>query len=245
MPLLLEAPQIATIPAEEAEISPPPTARVQVQWRKMAAVLRVAIVSLVAFLVVGNLLILGVSAVVKSAASGQELELAGVPNLHRVDDTVWRGAAPSPEGYESLADAGMRTVVDLRAEEDLDVDLDVLADLGIEWVHIPIRDGQAPSQDEVDEFLTAVDGANGPVYVHCGAGVGRTGTMAAAYLTATGQASGLSALRRNLSVGPPSLEQIAFAAGLEGARIERPNAAVVAFSRVLDAPRRLWSRYGL
>jgi protein-tyrosine phosphatase len=195
--------------------------------------------------VVGNLLILGVSAVVKSAAGANELELVGVPNLHAVDDTVWRGAAPSPEGYESLAGAGIRTVVDLRAEEDLDIDAEQLDDLGIEWIHIPIRDGQSPSQSEVDRFLIAVDGANGPVYVHCGAGVGRTGTMAAAYLTATGQASGMSALRRNLSVGPPSLEQMAFAVGLEGAHIERPNMAVVAFSRVLDAPRRLWSRYGL
>jgi protein-tyrosine phosphatase len=245
MPLLLEAPQNDIIPAEDPAISAPPEAHVQLPWRKMAAVLRVVVVSFVAFLVVGNLLILGVSAVVRSAAGADELQLAGVPNLHRVDDQVWRGAAPSVEGYESLADAGIRTVVDLRAEEDLDVDADHLEDLGIEWVHIPIRDGQSPTQDEVDRFLAAVDDAGGPVYVHCGAGVGRTGTMAAAYLTATGQASGLSALRRNLSVGPPSLEQMAFAVGLEGTRIERPNAAVVAFSRVLDAPRRLWSRYGI
>ncbi|WP_406215152.1 hypothetical protein [Streptomyces canus] len=44
------------------------------------------------------------------------------------------------------------------------------------------------------------------MFVHCGAGVGRTGTMAAAYLVKTGEQS--SAVRRNLAVGPPSIEQI-------------------------------------
>ena len=36
--------------------------------------------------------------------------------------------------------------------------------------------------------------------------------MAAAYLVATGQRSGGSALIANLSVGPPSLEQVLYAA---------------------------------
>jgi hypothetical protein len=53
-------------------------------------------------------------------------------------------------------------------------------------------------------------------------------------------ASPVDALRDNLQVGPPSLEQIAFVARLtEGPR--RPPGVVVAVSRVLDAPRRLWT----
>ncbi len=66
--------------------------------------------------------------------------------------------------------------------------------------------------------------------------------MAAAYLVATGQAGPSEALRRNLAVGPPSLEQVAFVAELAGSRTKKPASALVAFSRALDAPRRIWSR---
>jgi protein-tyrosine phosphatase len=240
MPLLLEAPE----PALAAQVSGGTVPRVQVPWRKMGAVLRTAVLTFVAFLVIGNLLIIAASAVARTAAPDSDFALPGVPNLHPVDDHVWRGAAPDEAGYRSLADAGVTTVVDLRAEDDVSVDEGRLQRLGLEWIHLPVRDGQVPTQHEVDRFLAAVRGAEGRVFVHCGAGVGRTGAMAAAYLTATGQASGMSALGRNLTVGPPSLEQIAFAASLRGSHIDHPNVAVTAFSRVLDAPRRLWSRYG-
>jgi protein-tyrosine phosphatase len=135
--------------------------------------------------------------------------------------------------------------VDLRAEEDLHVDEAYLASLGLRYVPVPVRDGQAPSSEEVDRFLQAVRETDGITFVHCGAGVGRTGTMAASYLVATGQATSKQALQRNLAVGPPSLEQVAFVAELDGSDVSRPSGALVAVSRVLDAPRRLWSRYGL
>ena len=82
------------------------------------------------------------------------------------------------------------------------------------------------------------------MFLHCGAGVGRTGSVAAAYLVATGQASGVRATLRNLSVGPPSLEQIAFTARLRGDVGQHANGLVVATSRMLDAPRRIWTRLG-
>lgn len=168
--------------------------------------------------------------------------LAGIENLERVDERVWRGAAPTPEGYAGLAERGVSTVVDLRAEDGAAAEGDYVELLGMHYVHIPVRDGQAPTQREVGRFLAAVRSRGGTVFVHCGAGVGRTGTMAAAYLVATGQADAEEALRRNLAVGPPSLEQVSFVSSLELDDVDRPNAAVVALSRVLDAPRRLWAR---
>lgn len=111
-------------------------------------------------------------------------------------------------------------------------------------VRIPMRDGQVPSADEVATFLAATEGSAGTVFVHCGAGVGRTGAMVGAYEVNTGELSGSTALRRNLAIGPPSLEQIAYVASMGSGLPDKPGAMVTAVSRVLDAPRRLWSRYG-
>jgi protein-tyrosine phosphatase len=110
-------------------------------------------------------------------------------------------------------------------------------------VRIPVRDGQIPSRAEVDEFLRVVQESPGRVLVHCGAGVGRTGTMVAAYRSAVGMGNGTDAMRQNLAVGPPSLEQLVFASRIDGGT-SRPPVAVVVTSRLLDAPRRMWSRWG-
>ena len=131
-------------------------------------------------------------------------------------------------------------MVDLRAEEDVEVDDALLGRLGITRVHLPLRDGQSPTRAQVQRFLEAVDESDGRVYVHCGAGVGRTGTMAAAYLVTQGLATPSAAVQRNLSVGPPSLEQLAFSAGLGAPELRRPPSVLVALSRVVDAPRRIW-----
>src|SRR5687768_15071146 len=105
---------------------------------------------------------------------------------------------------------------------------------------MPIGDGQAPTPAFVSRFLEIIAESEGRVYVHCGAGVGRTGTVAAAYLVQKDGASSAEALRRNLAVGPPSLEQLAFASRLRQGEISKTPAPIVAVSRVLDAPRRFW-----
>jgi protein-tyrosine phosphatase len=213
-------------------------------WRKIARMVRLALVALVLFLVVGNLVITSAWQIVSRRAELVTPDVSGIKNLSVVDDRVWRSAAPGKASYDDLAAAGVTTIVDLRAEENLHDDVDALEDLGITWIHMPIRDGQIPSSRQVSTFLAAVEGSDGVTLVHCGAGVGRTGAMAAAYRVASGRTSGFEAMGANLAVGPPSLEQLTFAATLDSG-VRRPPAMVVAASRLLDAPRRLWSRYGL
>ncbi len=195
-----------------------------------------------AFLVLGNLAIAAASWWAQGTMSAVPIDnVAGISNLTAVDGHLWRGGAPSEEGYRNLAAAGVTTVVDLRAEDGLGADARLVSELGMQLVSIPIRDGQAPSSDKVAQFLAATQEAGGTVFVHCGAGVGRTGTMVGAYLVDQG-GLGTAALRRNLAVGPPSLEQLAFVFGLDQGDVDRPNPLLTAVSRVLDAPRRIWTR---
>ncbi|HEX7166858.1 MAG TPA: dual specificity protein phosphatase family protein [Acidimicrobiales bacterium] len=194
----------------------------------------------VGFLVVGNLLILGAHLwLQRNASAGPDVP---INNFAVVDDRLWRGAAPQDTGYRALADNGVTTVIDLRAEDDIKVDEVKLRDMGITRFHLPQRDGQAPTPDMVERFLRIVESSPGRVYVHCGAGVGRTGTMAAAYLVEADGLSSVEAVKRNLAVGPPSLEQIAFASRLKpgSTTVTKAPVPVVAISRVLDAPRRFW-----
>lgn len=221
-----------SIPA--AEIAP------RISAKMVLRAMRNAVIGLVIFLVVGNLAIFAAFKIMASTDAARPLApLPGIKNLTEVDAGLWRGSAPSHAGYAALADKGVTTIVDLRAE-DLDFPTRYVEALGMELVRIPMRDGQAPTPDQVSQFLGTVRGSDGIVYVHCGAGVGRTGTMAGAYLVHEKGMSGMEALGRNLAVGPPSLEQITYVAGLKGGSDSSANSFFTAISRVLDAPRRIW-----
>lgn len=241
-----ESPDLAPFPTtsatdlEQANSGPDPRTR---SLRSIIMrVIKYVALGLAGFLLVGNLLILAASAWATDAVSGDtSVAVSGVENFRVVDERVWRGGAPTDAGYRSLAEAGVAAVVDLRAEDDISPPAGSLESQDVEFVHVPIRDGQLPSEEQVARFMEVVRESDGPVFVHCGAGVGRSGAMVAAYLRAAGEADSSERVSHNLSVGPPSLEQIVYAASDDA---DRPNIAVTAASRVLDSPRRIFHNLG-
>lgn len=236
-------------------VTPPPVrpgplpaapARPRSLRRRLVRVLTGVLLGCLALWATGSLGILAMSYVARETISAPEgiRSVRGIHNFEPVgtDGELWRGAVPSPTGYRSLADLGFTTVVDLRAEDLTAAQLALPSEAGLDVVRVPMRDGQTPTSDQVQRLLDAVSESSGPVFVHCGAGVGRTGTMAAAYLVRTGQEDASGAVWRNLSVGPPSIEQIYYGLTLERERdTAQPPLPVVMVSRFVDAPRRLLS----
>lgn len=215
--------------------------------RRALRILLGIVIGYIALWAVGAGSVLGLSywAREETPAPAGTRAVQGVNHFQPVDTEgrLWRGSAPSAAGYRALASMGITTVVDLRAEDLSAAKLAEPREAGLNAVRLPIRDGQTPSPQQVQRFRDIVASAPGPVFVHCGAGVGRTGAMVAAYLVQTGEESPSQAVRRNLAVGPPSIEQIYYGLNLSPAKAEQPPLPVVVLSRLVDAPRRMMSYF--
>jgi len=160
----------------------------------------------------------------------------GIANFRVVDDKVWAGGQPIPQAYADLYDRGVRLIVDLRtgaSDDRNEADLDHLAELGMGYLRMSVPDGNVPTDDQVERFVQAVESTDGIVLVHCGAGVGRSSSMTAAYLRATGRDAHIA---DHLTLGQHTVEQLWFISTGD------TNFVVHGASELLDAPRRAWSR---
>ena len=114
-----------------------------------------------------------------------------------------------------LLETGVSAFVDLTERGELEPYLKVLAEeadrLGTapEYQRRPIRDMSTPTVDEMTEILDAIDAAveaGKLVYLHCMAGLGRTGVVVGCYLVRHGRSGEetleeISRLRRDLPDG--------------------------------------------
>src|SRR6187397_834439 len=68
----------------------------------------------------------------------------GIDNFAIVDagaTPLYRGGQPSADGYQTLADKGVKTVIDLR-DDAVPAEQNALAHLGIRYVQIPSNAGE-------------------------------------------------------------------------------------------------------
>ena len=108
----------------------------------------------------------------------QPVKLAGVPNLYRVTDELYRGDQPSTIGMQNLKKLGIKTIVNLRSFHS---DRDNIGETGLEYEHIFMKVWHPEEEDAVRFLQIVTDPKRSPVLVHCQRGADRTGAMIAVY----------------------------------------------------------------
>lgn len=111
-----------------------------------------------------------------------------------------------------LHTAGVCAIVSLL---NIPSDAIVYESAGFAFLCLPVPDGGAPTMEQADEFIRFVTeqrAAQRPVAVHCEAGLGRTGTLLAAYLISKGDgaASAIAQVRAAEKVAVETPRQIRF-----------------------------------
>jgi len=104
-----------------------------------------------------------------------------IKNFGQMDDRFYRGGQPTESEYKTLAAMGIHTIIDLRNDEETFAKSAAEA-AGMRYFNIPMDGVSAPSNQDVANFLKIVnDPETGKFFVHCKAGIHRTGAMGAVY----------------------------------------------------------------
>ncbi|HEY66798.1 MAG TPA: dual specificity protein phosphatase family protein [Thermoflexia bacterium] len=110
---------------------------------------------------------------------------APIRSVSQITPQLHVGGQYRRRGWPRLASRGITAVVNMRIEFD-DNDAGIAPE---RYLHLPTVNDEAPTLEQLRAgvaFIAEEIARGGGVYVHCGAGVGRAATMAAAYLISTG-----------------------------------------------------------
>lgn len=111
----------------------------------------------------------------------------GAPLLQysRIYPWLYVGGQHRARGWSILQQEGITAIINLRQEFD-----DKGGSIPSEhYLHLAVQDNHAPSLEQLHQgvsFIREQIENGGKVYIHCGVGVGRAPTMAAAYLVSEG-----------------------------------------------------------
>ena len=98
--------------------------------------------------------------------------------------------APNEGDLRSLHEQGIRAIVSLTEKPIVDADSELLDKLDIVYYHAAIKDFHAPTIPQtlgILEFIEQMEASGRPVYMHCFAGLQRTGTILHAYYLLKGE----------------------------------------------------------
>ncbi len=115
------------------------------------------------------------------ADSIHDISEVEIKNFGQMDERFYRGAQPKEDQFQSLADLGIDTVINLR-DGARDFEKPTVEALGMKYIHIPMDDNEYPSDETIQKFLEVInDPETGKFFVHCKGGKHRAGAMGAVY----------------------------------------------------------------
>ncbi len=106
----------------------------------------------------------------------------GIRNFGQVNEHLYRGARPDTAAIHNLKRLGVGTIVNLCVPGELPGQeaLDAQAH-GITYTNVPLKGMGRPTEAQIQTVLAIIEGASGPVFIHCKHGCDRTGTIIACY----------------------------------------------------------------
>lgn len=112
---------------------------------------------------------------------------ASIRRLSQIRSNLHVGGQPRPQGWQILKARGVTAIVNMR--DELEADDNVSGIIPSRYLRLPTIDDEAPMLEHLRAgvaFITEEIERGGSVYIHCRSGVGRSATMAAAYLVSNG-----------------------------------------------------------
>jgi len=106
-----------------------------------------------------------------------------LPNFHKVNEKLFRGAQPNRGGIRRLSQLGINTIINLRDNDERSrAEEKEARAAGLRYFNVPLDRLGRPTHEEVNRVLALIySPANQTIFVHCHKGADRTGTVIAIY----------------------------------------------------------------
>jgi tyrosine-protein phosphatase SIW14 len=106
-----------------------------------------------------------------------------LPNFHKVNANLFRGAQPEEAGIQKLKELGVKTIINLRDDDErARVEGVEAVKAGLRYFNIPLSNFDRPADKTVEQVLALIrETSNQPIFLHCKRGSDRTGMIVAVY----------------------------------------------------------------